>query len=163
MSFLKTLTFTTANDLAPSLIEKKRYKLIKALNEQLSLLENPSFSKTRKKWVMIDGEKVLTQKNMPVRPWWKETLDGKIVLSVRSGLKRLEFEKGKSAIVVANLETLTKIIKGLLDAVKIGELDHLLTDVKSKQIVIPKTKAAQKKDDYMCGYVSLLCNRTYTS
>ena len=142
MSFLKTLTFTTANDLAPSLIEKKRYKLIKALNEQLSLLENPSFSKTRKKWVMIDGEKVLTQKNMPIRPWWKETLDGKIVLSVRSGLKRLEFEKGKSAIVVANLETLTKIIKGLLDAVKIGELDHLLTDVKSKQIVIPKTKAA---------------------
>ena len=37
MSFLKTLTFTTANDLAPLLIEKKRYKLIKALNEQLSL------------------------------------------------------------------------------------------------------------------------------
>ena len=142
MSFLKTLTFTTANDLAPSLIEKKRFKLIKALNEQLSLLENPSFSKTRKKWVMIDGEKVLTQKNMPIRPWWKESLDGKIVLSVRSGLKRLEFEKGKSAIAVANLETLTKIIKGLLDAVKIGELDHLLTDVKSKQIVIPKTKAA---------------------
>ena len=142
MSFLKTLTFTTANDLAPSIIEKKRYKLIKALNEQLSLLENPSFSKTRKKWVMIDGEKVLTQKNMPIRPWWKETLDGKIVLSVRSGLKRLEFEKGKSAIVVTNLETLAKIIKGLLDAVKIGELDHLLTDVKSKQIVIPKTKAA---------------------
>ena len=142
MSFLKTLTFTTANDLAPSLIEKKRYKLIKALNEQLSLLDNPSFSKTRKKWVMIDGEKVLTQKNMPIRPWWKETLDGKIVLSVRSGLKRLEFEKGKSAIVVANLETLAKIIKGLLDAVKIGELDHLLNDVKSKQIVIPKTKAS---------------------
>ena len=67
MSFLKTLTFTTANDLAPSLIEKKRYKLIKALNDQLSLLENPSFSKTRKKWVMIDGEKVLTQKNTPIR------------------------------------------------------------------------------------------------
>ena len=142
MSFLKTLTFTTANDLAPSLIEKKRYKLIKALNEQLAVLENPSFSKSRKKWVMIDGEKVLTQKNMPIRPWWKETLDGKIVLSVRSGLKRLEFEKGKSAIVVANFETLAKIIKGLLDAVKIGELDHLLTDIKTKQIIIPKSKAS---------------------
>ena len=38
MSFLKTLTFTTANDLAPSLIEKKRYKLIKALNEQIDSL-----------------------------------------------------------------------------------------------------------------------------
>ena len=142
MSFLKTLSFTTANDLAPSTIEKKRYKLIKALNEQLSLLENPSFSKTRKKWVMIDGEKVLTQKNMPIRPWWKETLDGKVALTVRSGLKRLEFEKGKSAIVVANLEMLTKIIRGLLDAVKIGELDHLMNDIKTKQIAISKTKAA---------------------
>jgi len=142
MSFLKTLTFTTASDLAPSPVEKKRYKLIKALNEQLSLLENPSFSKTRKKWVMIDGEKVLTQKNTPIRPWWKETLDGKVALSVRSGLKRLEFEKGKSAIVVANLEMLAKIIRGLLDAVKIGELDHLLNDIKTKQIAISKTKAA---------------------
>ena len=108
MSFLKTLTFTTANDLAPSLIEKKRFKLIKSLNEQLALLDNPSFSKTRKKWVVIDGEKVLTQKNMPVRPWWKETLDGKIALIVRSGLKRLEFEKGKSAIVLTNMEALIK-------------------------------------------------------
>jgi hypothetical protein len=141
MSFLKTLTFTTANDLAPSLIEKKRYKLIKALNEQLSLLENPSFSKTRKKWVMIDGEKVLTQKNTPIRPWWKETLDGKVILSVRSGLKRLEFEKGKSAIVVANLETLAKIIKGLIDAAMTGELDHLL-DGKPKAPATPRQKAA---------------------
>ena len=141
MSFLKTLTFTTANDLAPSLIEKKRYKLIKALSEQLALLDNPAFSKTRKKWVMIDGEKVLTQKNMPVRPWWKETLDDKIVLSVRSGLKRLEFEKGKSAIVVANLETLTKIIKGLLDAVKIGELDHLLNEKVEPTTMIKKKVA----------------------
>jgi len=141
MSFLKTLTFTTANDLAPSTIDKKRYKLIKALNEQLSLLENPSFSKTRKKWVMIDGERVLTQKNLPIRPWWKETLDGKVALIVRSGLKRLEFEKGKSAIVVANLEILAKIIRGLLDAVKIGELDHLLTD-KVEPAVIAKKKVA---------------------
>ena len=83
MTFLNTLTFTTANDLAPSIIEKKRFKLIKALNEQLSLLDNIFFSKTRKKWVMIDGENVLTQKNMSVRPWWKETLDGKVALTVR--------------------------------------------------------------------------------
>lgn len=90
---------------------------------------------------MIDGEKVLTQKNMPIRPWWKESIDGKIVLSVRSGLKRLEFEKGKSAIVVANLDTLAKIIKGLLDAVKIGELDHLLHE-KVEPVMIAKKKVA---------------------
>jgi hypothetical protein len=60
---------------------------------------------------------------------------------VRSGLKRLEFEKGKSAIVVANLETLAKIIKGLLDAVKIGELDHLLTDKTETAVGIKKKVA----------------------
>ena len=141
MSFLKTLTFTTADDLAPSTIEKKRYKLIKALNEQLSLLENPSFSKTRKKWVMIDGEKVLTQKNMPIRPWWKETLEGKIMLFVRSGLKKLEFEKGKSVIIVSNADELKKLIRGLIDATSNGELDHLLGE-KINQSTIKKQKVA---------------------
>jgi hypothetical protein len=53
----------------------------------------------------------------------------------------LEFEKGKSAIVVANLEMLAKIIRGLLDAVKIGELDHLLKD-KAEPAVIAKKKVA---------------------
>ena len=78
---------------------------------------------------------------MPIRPSWKETLDGKIILSVRSGLKRLEFEKGKSAIVVANLETLAKIIRGLLDAMKIGELDNLLNE-KVEPAVSVKKKVA---------------------
>jgi hypothetical protein len=141
MTFLKTLTFTTANDLAPSPVEKKRYKLIKALNEQLSLLENPSFSKTRKKWVMIDGEKVLTQKNMPIRPWWKETLDSKVIFFARSGLRRIEFEKGKTAIVLSDIDALPKLIKGLIDAAITGELDHLLM-AKTRPVAAPRNKAA---------------------
>ena len=141
MSFLKTLTFTTANDLAPSLVEKRRYNLIKAFNEQLSLLDNPSFTKIRKKWVEINGEKVLTQKNVPIRPWWKETLEGRIMFFVRSGLKRVEFEKGKSVILVANTDELKKLIRGLMDATSNGELDHLLAE-KVNQSNIKKQKAA---------------------
>ena len=144
MSFLKTLTFSSANELTPTSIEKKRSNLIKSLNDQLSLLENPSFSKTRKKWVMIDGEKVLTQKNIPIRPWWKQTLDGKVMFFVRSGLKKIEFEKGKNAIEVTNLDSLTKIVKGLVDAVRTGELDHLI-ETKSKVIDTPTTPSSKKK------------------
>lgn len=144
MSFLKTLTFSSANELTPTAIEKKRSNLIKSLNDQLSLLENPSFSKTRKKWVMIDGEKVLTQKNIPIRPWWKQTLDGKVMFFVRSGLKKIEFEKGKNAIEVANLDSLTKIVKGLVDAVRTGELDHLI-ETKSKAANSPLTPSLKKK------------------
>jgi hypothetical protein len=39
----------TANDLAPSLIKKKRHHLIAALKDQLALLEQPDLTRTRKK------------------------------------------------------------------------------------------------------------------
>lgn len=126
MSFLNTLTFTTANDLTPSPIEKKRHQLVTGLKDQLSLLEDPSLSKTRKKWVKLDGERILTQRSTPVRPWWKQTLDGKVMFLVRSGVKRIEFEKGKAAIIVPTIGDLPKLIKGLIDATETGELDHLL-------------------------------------
>ena len=141
MSFLKTLTFTTASDLTPSPIEKKRQQLISALKDQLALLEKPDLTKTRKKWVETDGERILTQKCIPVRPWWKQTLDGKVIFFVRSGVRRIEFEKGKAAIVVASIDELPKLIKGIMDATQTGELDHLL-EIKAKPLVTSKSKAA---------------------
>jgi hypothetical protein len=45
------LTFPTANDLAPSPIEKRWLKLIAALNDQLALLEQPDLTRTREKWI----------------------------------------------------------------------------------------------------------------
>ena len=141
MSFLKTLTFSTANDLAPSPIEKKRHQLITALEDQLALLDDPDLTKRRKKWLDIDGERILTLKDIPVRPWWKQTLDGKVMFFVRSGLRRIEFEKGKAAIVLPSVEELPKLIKGLMDAAQTGELDHLL-EVKVKPMAPAKQKAA---------------------
>lgn len=61
-----------------------------------------------------------------MRPWWKQTLDGKVMFLVRSGVKRIEFEKGKAAIIVPTIGDLPKLIKGLIDATETGELDHLL-------------------------------------
>jgi|694.fasta_scaffold29524_10 hypothetical protein len=141
MSFLKTLTFSTANDLAPLPIEKKRHQLMAALKDQLALLEQPDLTRSRKKWIEIDGQRVLTHKTVPVRRWWKETLDGKIMLFLRAGVKRIEFEKGKSAIVLATIDDLSKTIKGLMDATSNGELDHLL-DAKVPQSLPARKKAA---------------------
>ena len=141
MSFLKTLTFTTANDLIPSPIEKKRQHLVSALNDQLALLEQPDLTKSRKKWVEVDGERILTQRSVPIRPWWRPTSDGKVMFFVRSGVRRLEFEKGKAAISLSRLDELPKLIQGLIDATKTGELDHLL-EGKIKQVPPPKQKAA---------------------
>lgn len=141
MSFLKTLTFSTANDLAPSPIEKKRHQLITALHDQLALLDRPELTKRRKKWLEVDGDRILTLKDVPVRPWWKQTLDGKLMFFVRCGVRRIEFEKGKAAIMVRGEEELPKLIKGLIDAAQTGELDHLL-EGKVKPIVASKQKAA---------------------
>lgn len=141
MSFLKTLTFTTANDLTPSPIEKKRQQLIAALKDQLALLEKPDLTKIRKKWVEVDGERILTQQNIQVRPWWKQTLDGKVMFFVRSGVRRIEFEKGKAAIVVSSVDELPKLIKGIMDATQTGEMDHLL-EIKQKPTASNKSKAA---------------------
>jgi hypothetical protein len=141
MSFLKTLTFSTANDLIPSPIEKKRHHLVGALKDQLALLDQPDLTKSRKKWIEVDGERTLTLKNIPVRPWWKQKLDGKLMFFVRSGVRRIEFEKGKSAIVLSTMDDLPKLIKGLIDAAMTGELDHLL-EGKVKPSPVPKQKAA---------------------
>ncbi len=141
MSFLKTLTFTSANDLTPSPIEQKRYKLISKLKDQLALLENPDLTVTRKRVREVDGEKLVEQKTVPVRPWWKQTLDGNVVLVIRSGLKRIEFEKGKTAIVLPSIDELPKVLNGLIDAVQTGELDHLL-ETKAALPAVPKRKTA---------------------
>jgi hypothetical protein len=141
MSFLKTLTFSTANDLIPSPTEKKRHQLVSALKDQLALLEQPDLTKSRKKWLEVDGERILTLKDVPVRPWWKQSLDGKVMFFVRSGLRRIEFEKGKSAIVLSSADELPKLIKGLIDVTITGELDHLL-EGKIKPAPAPRQKAA---------------------
>jgi hypothetical protein len=141
MSFLKTLTFTSANELTPSPIEQKRHKLISKLKDQLELLENSDLTVTRKRWIKVDGEKVLEQKTVPVRPWWTKTLDGRVVLVVRSGLKKVEFEKGKTAIVLPSFDDLPKVLEGLIDAISKGELDHFL-EAKAPVASSPKRKTA---------------------
>jgi hypothetical protein len=63
------------------------------------------------------------------------------MLFLRAGVKRIEFEKGKSAIVLATIDDLSKTIKGLMDATSNGELDHLL-DAKVPQSLPARKKAA---------------------
>jgi hypothetical protein len=59
---------------------------------------------------------------------------------VRSGLKPIEFEKGKTAIAVPSLDKLPSVIDTLIAAIRAGELDQQLAQT-SKQGA-PKSKAA---------------------
>ena len=69
---------------------------------------------------------------------------GKLVLLVlRSGLKTLELEKGKPAVVVGSRDKLQSVLETLIAAVRAGELDSALeaaADLGERGI--PKRKAA---------------------
>jgi hypothetical protein len=60
-------------------------------------------------------------------------------LTVRAGGRAIEFEKGKTAIVVAALDQLGPTIDTVIAAVRAGELHELLTQ-QSKARDIPKAK-----------------------
>lgn len=126
MTFLSNLKFTAAFESQPSPIERKRARLIANLRDQLARLENPNHCKSKTKWVKEGTEKRLIEKQVPIRPWWRETIDGQIAFHVRSGLKKVEFQKGMIAILVQNLAALPALINGLIEATAKGELDYLL-------------------------------------
>ena len=52
--------------------------------------------------------------------------DGKVLLTVRYGARAIEFQKGKDAIEVENVEALPAMLQTVRKAVAKGELDELL-------------------------------------
>jgi hypothetical protein len=141
MSFLATLTFTDALQVKPSTLQRKRASLLRNLTDQLALLDNQNLVKTRIKRVEVDGSKETVELRVPIRPWWRETIDGTLTFFLKSGLKRVQFEKGQTAIVVSSKEALPGLIKGLIKAVEQGELDNLIMD-KTDVKTVPRKKVA---------------------
>jgi hypothetical protein len=76
-----------------------------------------------------------------VGPWWHEDVLRNIALTVRVGGRALEFEKGKTAIVVPSMDQLGPTIDTVIAAVRAGELDELLTQ-QAKAREVPKAKWA---------------------
>lgn len=141
MTFLNTLTFTNVLETKPSPLQRKRATLVRNLKDQLILLDNPNLVKTRTRRVENDGHKQTLEVQIRVRPWWRETIDGKLTFCVKSGLKRIEFEKGQTAILVPNREALPALITGLIKAVENGELDNHITDKNGGKTIVRKKAA----------------------
>jgi hypothetical protein len=82
---------------------------------------------TLKRWKKTpDGAKTLVDHSRRLKPWWKADEKGFVVLTVRSGFKTLEFEKGKAAIAVGAIDRLDGVFTTLIAAARAGELDGLL-------------------------------------
>ena len=72
----------------------------------------------------------MSPSNVPL--WWSLAPNGSYVFFVRQGWKRVEFGKGKAAIIVPSLDNLPSVIDTVITAVRNGELDQQLAEA-SKQ------------------------------
>jgi hypothetical protein len=140
MKMLKTLTFGALTKAAHDPVLIRRAKLIQRLEQQKALAQDPAHVRTVAKWVRNEqGGKELVQVHKRVRPWWREDVLGAVALTVRYGSKPIEFEKGKSVIVVPSKDQLAATIDTVVAAVRAGELDeHLAAQAKARGV--PKSK-----------------------
>lgn len=142
MSVLKSLTLTAAPKPTNDPVEKRRRKLILQLEQQRSLVENPHFQKVKQRWEMDDeGGKHLVDVAQSVKRWWYVDAKGSYILTARYGTRLLEFERGKTAIVVGSKDNLIPTITKIIEAVEVGELDDAIAATQ-KFGQRPKMKAA---------------------
>ena len=85
---------------------------------------------------------MLVEKPLRTSKWWQPDQNGGYVMTVKVGSKRIEFEKGKSAIAVGTLEKLPGVIDALIKAVRAGELDEQLKQSSKFGRPVPSRKVA---------------------
>ena len=143
MKILKSLTFGVMSRGSQNPVLARRSKLIHRLEQQKRLAQDANFVITVSKWVRNEaGNKELVQLQKRVRPWWREDALGTVGLTVRYGAKALEFEKGKSSIIVPNKDQLVATLDTVIAGVKAGELDeHLTQQAKARGVPKPKQMA----------------------
>jgi hypothetical protein len=139
---LKSLTFAPLPKLSSTdPVVHRRNKLITRLNQQISLVQDPSFTLTRSKWVEGENGKELRETKKRVRPWWRVAdASGNVILAIRYGAKPIEFEKGKAAIMVGKKEQLVPTIQTVIAAVEAGELDAVIGVMSKSAVQIPRKK-----------------------
>jgi hypothetical protein len=139
---LKSLTFAVLPKREVNPVQERRTKTIARLEEQKQLFNDPNFTRTVRTSVKNgDGVRTIVEKQQRVTAWWVQVGDGSCLLTIRSGWKPIEFDKGKSAIVVLSHDKIPAIIDTLITAVRNGELDEHLAQ-SSKAGMVKKRKAA---------------------
>ena len=139
MTALKSLTFTTIP--TPGGIQPgSPIQGHCASRRAKAYSERPELHPNREDWVKKDGVRTIVEMQQRVPLWWRQHPNGFYAVFVRSGLKPIEFEKGKTAIAVSSLDKLPSVIDTLIAAIRAGELDAQLAHT-SKQGAPKKTAA----------------------
>jgi hypothetical protein len=142
MTMLKSLTLTQfPKQEFGNPVVARRAKLIARIEEQKALLADPLYMAVDQKWMRSpDGRKELVARKRKVRRWWREDATGAIYIAIKYGQKRLEIEKGKPAIAVANKQDIGNVLDVLIEATRAGELDSALQTMSRARPVRKTTK-----------------------
>ena len=107
----------------------RRNKLSSKLWEQIQLaksqLDGTPFV-VMKYRSMVDRETGLRkQVELPkrIKPWWFQSEQGKVCVSVKYGSWTIELAKGKPSVEVASAQDVIKTLETIKSAVEAGELD----------------------------------------
>ena len=107
----------------------RRNKLSSKLWEQIQLaksqMDGTPFVVTKFKTIKDKETGLRKQVEMPKRlkPWWFQSEQGKVCISVKYGSWTIELAKGKPGVEVASGPELVKALESIKTAVEAGELD----------------------------------------
>jgi len=107
----------------------RRHKLAIKLWEQIQMaksqIDGTPFVVTKFKTIKDKETGLRRQVEMPKRlkPWWFQSEQGKVCVSVKYGSWTIELAKGKPSVEVANGAELVKTLETIKGAVEAGELD----------------------------------------
>jgi hypothetical protein len=115
----------------------RRHKLAQKLWEQIQLaksqIDGTPFVVTKFKTVKDKETGLRRQVEMPKRlkPWWFQSEQGKVCVSIKYGSWTIELAKGKPSVEVASGEELVKALTAIKAAVEAGELDTQIEQASS--------------------------------
>jgi hypothetical protein len=119
-------------------IVRRRAQCVARLNDQAALLADPSYQRVLVRWSGKGVNRKSTEKKLPERSWAKQQLNGVEF--------RLRFLPDGQGIVVGSMAELPGAIEQLVEQIKGGELDALITPVKKEKKTAPKLRVVGRRD-----------------
>ena len=96
----------------------RRATFIKAVKEQLQLVNDPATTRT----VKVKG----VERQIKIKPWFYTTTEGDTILAPKFGVRALELGPGLTALKVTTKADLKRVLEQLETATQSGELDSQL-------------------------------------
>jgi hypothetical protein len=105
---------------------RRRELCAEKLLDQKKLIENPDYVRVTQRYSGKGADRKATEKKTVVRPWWVQMMNGVAL--------RLRFVSGRQGVVVGSMTELPAAIDELIEQIKAGELDQMITPAKAKPV-----------------------------